>query len=616
MPKTASSGRYRATEGMDMSTIGVLSRAADQMRRNPDSIRAAPKPKGTLTHAAADLIRRGSLALGSSERDAVQRAHRFEEWNQEWNPLSSADMVGTQLRRKASGDRDFDKGALAQGAIGSALAVAPEFAAPAVKALAKTGVGKKVAGVLSKASPIVDDDVVEGAAKVVRTKTKDAPLRPVRTKDGAIPQPAPAPRGVLSTPDETTIPVRHYSHKRDLTEADPNRMGSNPSKNMSRSELSQQRRVYLGENRGLPTDYDKSKDIGIGPYSYDGAIPERKVVTVGSPQHQMFKNIMDEIAADPAKMKAWGFNDFDSAQTMVERLQQSAGFTARRFPSEYTPYGAAVHSFEPVALTRTAETPLAGQPLKLDAQGPHQGLRDAARGYMADARIPYRPSSAYLDVDPARGRAIADAYEAMPHAPEDPEVQKAYGALASETLGQYEALKRDGYTFDFYPRDEAGNIADPYASPFDALREVRGDGKTMKVYPTDAGYGSDGSGITDQMIAENPMLGLVPNETWGGQPVRVNDVFRAVHDAFGHAKDGVGFRASGEENAWNAHRAMYTPTAQRAMTTETRGQNSWLNFGPHGEANRTAATEDTVFAPQKIGLLPDWVLDPNGMPNP
>jgi hypothetical protein len=42
------------------------------------------------------------------------------------------------------------------------------------------------------------------------------------------------------------------------------------------------------------------------------------------------------------------------------------------------------------------------------------------------------------------------------------------------------------------------------------------------------------------------------------------------------------------------------------MTSETRGQNSWLNFGPHGEKNKTARTEDTVFADQKIGVMPPW----------
>ena len=52
---------------------------------------------------------------------------------------------------------------------------------------------------------------------------------------------------------------------------------------------------------------------------------------------------------------------------------------------------------------------------------------------------------------------------------------------------------------------------------------------------------------------------------------------------------------------------MFSDDALPAMTAETRGQNSWLNYGPHGTNNRTAATEDTVFAPQKLGVLPPWV---------
>lgn len=86
----------------------------------------------------------------------------------------------------------------------------------------------------------------------------------------------------------------------------------------------------------------------------------------------------------------------------------------------------------------------------------------------------------------------------------------------------------------------------------------------------------------------------------------MNDIFRVVHDYFGHAKEGVGFRADGEENAWRSHASMYSPDAAPAATTETRGQNSWLNYGPHGDKNRTAATADTVFADQKVGLLPKW----------
>jgi hypothetical protein len=85
-------------------------------------------------------------------------------------------------------------------------------------------------------------------------------------------------------------------------------------------------------------------------------------------------------------------------------------------------------------------------------------------------------------------------------------------------------------------------------------------------------------------------------------------VFRIVHDYFGHIKEGVGFREDGEENAWRSHSAMYSDKARPAMTAETRGQNSWVNFGPFAEFNKTAKGSETQYAPQKTGLLPDWVM--------
>lgn len=86
-------------------------------------------------------------------------------------------------------------------------------------------------------------------------------------------------------------------------------------------------------------------------------------------------------------------------------------------------------------------------------------------------------------------------------------------------------------------------------------------------------------------------------------------VHNCVHDYFGHVKEGVGFRADGEENTWRAHSSMFSPLAQRALTTETRGQNSWVNYGPHGEANRKAGAAETHYADQKVGLLPEWVSE-------
>jgi hypothetical protein len=72
---------------------------------------------------------------------------------------------------------------------------------------------------------------------------------------------------------------------------------------------------------------------------------------------------------------------------------------------------------------------------------------------------------------------------------------------------------------------------------------------------------------------------------------------------------GVGFRAMGEENAYQSHAGMYSPLARRALASETRGQNSWLNYGPYGESNRTASIGDTVFADQKTGLMPRYASE-------
>jgi hypothetical protein len=114
----------------------------------------------------------------------------------------------------------------------------------------------------------------------------------------------------------------------------------------------------------------------------------------------------------------------------------------------------------------------------------------------------------------------------------------------------------------------------------------------------------------------------------------VNDVFRFVHDFFGHAKIGNSFGPIGEENAWKIHSVMYSPLARRAMTSETRGQNSFVNFSginekafklrdkarelrKNGDIEKANELVGEVydmmkFADQKIGLMPDWVseIDP------
>jgi hypothetical protein len=191
----------------------------------------------------------------------------------------------------------------------------------------------------------------------------------------------------------------------------------------------------------------------------------------------------------------------------------------------------------------------------------------------------------------------------MPHAPQDPAVKAAYKDLIKQTRAQYDALMDAGYEFTFFD----GNT-DPYGgNPWNAMRDLR-QNKKMAVYGTYDGFGTEG--ITDNAVEDNPMLedtGLRWKDQNGAeQIVTANDLFRAVHDAFGHGIEGAGFRARGEENAWQAHARLFTGPALGAITSETRGQNSWLNYGPYGEKNKTAKVEDTVFAEQKTGLMPEW----------
>jgi hypothetical protein len=248
-------------------------------------------------------------------------------------------------------------------------------------------------------------------------------------------------------------------------------------------------------------------------------------------------------------------------------------------------------------------TPLKGTPVIQGATGPDPRLVRVAEKYAKDNNIPYTRQGEYVEIDPEFARSLAAAYEAMPHEPKNKKVKEAFADLAKQVRQQYDALTDAGYRFTFFD-----SKSDPYGgNPWNAMRDLRAN-KRMAVYGTYDGYGTEG--ITGAAIENNPMLqdtGL----RWADQsgvrhPVTVNDLFRAVHDAFGHGLEGAGFRSRGEENAFQAHARLFTGPALGALTSETRGQNSWMNFGPYGKTNKTAKLEDSVFAKQKAGLMPEW----------
>ncbi|GAA1873485.1 hypothetical protein [Asanoa iriomotensis] len=173
---------------------------------------------------------------------------------------------------------------------------------------------------------------------------------------------------------------------------------------------------------------------------------------------------------------------------------------------------------------------------------------------------------ARVRLDPLVGTAIADAYVAAPI--RDERAYPAYAAFCRETLAQYHFLvgrvEFGGLGVDVRVVDE-----DPYADAESMIEDARRS--RLKVWASTA--------------TGNPHPYLSDNE---------NDMFRAVHDVFGHAAIGRGFDRHGEEAAWMKHSRMYSPLAGRALATETRGQNCARIFG----------YTDGQFAEQKVALLP------------
>ena len=237
---------------------------------------------------------------------------------------------------------------------------------------------------------------------------------------------------------------------------------------------------------------------------------------------------------------------------------------------------------------------------------PNPETSDISDKYKKEKGIETPAGEKITQLDINKSMEIADAYEAMKDNPNDPEVKEAYEALANETIDQYKSMTDAGYQIEIYEGKE-----EPYANSKEMIDDLINN-KHMYIFSTEQGYGE--AGITDQQRQENAMLADTEFVDKNGKPLLINDLFRGVHDFFGHSERGNGFGAKGEENAWDVHARMFTDKARRAMTAETRGQNSWVNFGPQmrdskgnllkkGDIGYKSAKERD-FAPQKIGLLP------------
>ncbi len=203
-----------------------------------------------------------------------------------------------------------------------------------------------------------------------------------------------------------------------------------------------------------------------------------------------------------------------------------------------------------------------------------------------------------VQLNPEHGKTIANAYEGMKHDPNHPDVKAAYGALIGETGNQFKKLLGSGL--------KISQIKSGQANPYKSSKEMHQDVKNNKhlwYFPTEQGFGEG-----DQTPKDHPMLAPTTFKH-GDKQLLANDVFRIVHDINGHHIGGEsGFGPTGEHQAYLTHKKQYSPLAQKALASETMGQNNWVNFGPHGEQNR-ANPSNTKFAEQKAGLLPDNIIN-------
>lgn len=325
---------------------------------------------------------------------------------------------------------------------------------------------------------------------------------------------------------------------------------------------------------------------------------------------------------DTSKAKTRGIREADELQGQAP-LGGGAGSTGSQVPTRLAD--------EEVA--RIIADPVANEPLNIakkytqETQGADFVLPDIPESSLVKQSAIGRAQQLAVDGSPEYKSAVFDAYaQQMPDVLEragaknyDDLMEKAYRQLAKETDAQFQALP---YNFSYHRAGE-GN----YNSSKEMAADVHGN-KHLYVY--------QGGDKHDFLNRIDPASGLNENEK-----------FRAVHDLLGHAIYGNQFGPKGEEMAWAVHSQMYSPLARLAMTAETRGQNSMVNYSPlnanlkaelakydsmANEARRkgdkallneiNAAKRQAYagfeFAPNKAVLLPPEFLSPKytgGMPS-
>lgn len=217
--------------------------------------------------------------------------------------------------------------------------------------------------------------------------------------------------------------------------------------------------------------------------------------------------------------------------------------------------------------------------LRATAANPREAnleLQEIAADYCDQMGFPEPILTPYAKVDEAVAKQIANWYESTPDQSDNPEVRKCYGEMVKEVGLQWKILiKEYGLHVEPFLDDFV-----PYKDSQEMMDDVR---KNRHMWCYDGGE--------DHTLLTR----------------RENFMFRAVHDAFGHAQGGAQFGKNGEQQAFIEHCKMFGPDARRGMSCESRAQNSVVNFG----SGSHLPVRERPFAEQKALLMPwKWCTTP------
>ena len=373
--------------------------------------------------------------------------------------------------------------------------------------------------------------------------------------------------------------------------------------------------------------YDKLSGMNSGKLS--PLQPEAMTAPAGTPQGATYATKQEgpfyrvnPTTLDTSKAKSRGIREADEVQGQAP-LGGGAGEVGSQNPLRI--------SDEDVA--RLIADEATNEPLQIakrftkESQGSDFSVPEVTESSLAKQSAIGRAHQLAIEGSPEYKTSVFDAYaQQMPDLLEqsgaknyDDLMEKAYRQLAKETDEQFKQLP---YNFSYHRAGEGD-----YKSSKEMMADVHGN-KHLYVF--------QGGDPHDFLNRVDKATGLNENEK-----------FRAVHDLLGHAIYGNQFGPKGEEVAWAIHQQMYSPLARLAMTAETRGQNSMVNYSPlnaglkseiaklesladearrrrdTGLLNEINAAKRQVFsgfqfAPQKAVLLPPEFVDPKyagGMPD-